>query len=68
MHKYLAAKIFLVFIFLAIFCSGIAALRSGKIRSRGHRFDRDEDPVGYWLTVIVTLAGPIVIVYLLFTR
>jgi len=68
MPKYLIAKIFLILIFLIIFYCGIAALRSGEIRSRGHRFNRNENPVGYWFTVFVTLVGPAAIIYLLLTR
>jgi hypothetical protein len=68
MPKYLIAKIFLILLFLIIFYCGIAALRSGEIRSRGHKFNRDEDPLGYWSSVLVTLVGPIAIIYLLLTR
>ena len=68
MPKYLVAKIFLVLLFLIIFSCGIAALKSGEIRSRGHKFNRDEDPLGYWFSVLVTLGGPIAIIYLLLTR
>ena len=68
MPKYLVAKISLVLLFLVIFCCGIAGLRSGEIRSRGHKFNRDEDPLGYWFTVIITLVGPVAIIYLLLTR
>jgi hypothetical protein len=68
MPKYLVAKIFLILLFLIIFYCGIAALRSGEIRSRGYKFNRDEDPLGYWFSVLVTLVGPIAIIYLLLTR
>lgn len=67
MPKFLVAKMFVVLIFLIIFFSGIAALRSGKIRSRGRKFNRDENPIGYWFTVFVSLMGPAVIIYLLLT-
>jgi hypothetical protein len=68
MPKFFIAKIFIILLSLIIFCCGIAALRSGQIRSRGHKFNRDEDPLGYWLTVFVTLVGPPAIIYLLLTR
>jgi hypothetical protein len=68
MPGYLVAKIFLILLFLIIFYFGIAALRSGEIRSRGYKFNRDEDSLGYWFSVLVTLGGPIAIIYLLLTR
>ena len=68
MPNYLVAKIFLILLFLIIFYCGIAALSSREIRSRGHKFNRDEDPLGYWFSVLVTLVGPIAIIYLLLTR
>jgi len=68
MPKYLIARIFLILIFLIIFYCGIAALRSGEIRSRGYKFNRDENPLGYWFSVVVSLVGPMAIIYLLLTR
>jgi hypothetical protein len=68
MPRFLLARIFIILIFLLVFYYGIAALRTGTIRSRGHKFNRDEDPIGYWFTVLITLAGPVVIIYLMLTR
>ena len=68
MPRFLIARIFIILIFLLVFCCGIAALKSGEIRSRGYKFNRDENPVGYWLTVLITLVGPVAIIYLLLTR
>lgn len=68
MPNYVIAKIFVIILFLFIFYCGIAGLRSGEIRSRGYKFNRDEDPLGYWLTVLVTLVGPVLIIYLFLTR
>jgi len=68
MQRYLLAKLLISLIFLFVFYCGVAALRSGKIRWRGRQFDSAEDPFGYWLTVIVTLVGPAVVLYLLLTR
>ncbi len=64
MPRFLVARIFIILIFLIIFYFGIVALRSGEIRSRGHKFSRDEDPLGYWFTVLVSLVGPVAIIYL----
>jgi hypothetical protein len=47
---------------------GVAALRSGEIRSRGYTFTRDDAPLGYWFTVLVHLVGPMAIMYLMLTR
>ena len=68
MPKFLIAKIFIISIFLLVLYFGIAALKSGEIRSRGHKFNRDENPIGYWFTVLTALVGPLAIVYLLLTR
>ena len=68
MPRFLIARIFIILIFLLVFYYAIAALRTGEIRSRGYKFNRDEDPVGYWFTVLVTLVGPVVIIYLMLTR
>ena len=68
MPKYFAARILIVSLSLIVFCFGIAALRSGEIRSRGHKFIRDDDPLGYWFTVLVNLVGPVAIIYLMLTR
>ncbi len=57
-----------VLLFLLVFYFGITALRSGEIRSRGHKFTRDENPIGYWFTVLISLVGPTAIIYLLLTR
>jgi hypothetical protein len=68
MPRFLIARIFIVLIFLLVFYNGISALKTGEIRSRGHKFNRDEAPVGYWFTVLITLVGPVVIIYLMITR
>ncbi len=68
MPQFLFARIVIVLLFLVVFYYGIAGLRSGAIRSRGHKFNRDDDPVGYWFTVLVTLVGPVIIIYLILTR
>jgi threonine/homoserine/homoserine lactone efflux protein len=68
MPKFLLARIFLILGFLLIFYFGISGLRSGEIRSRGYKFKRDENPIGYWMTVLVTLVGPVAIIYLLVTK
>ncbi len=68
MPRFLIAKLFTILIFLLVFYYAIAALKTGETRSRGHKFNRDEDPIGYWFTVLITLAGPVVIIYLMLTR
>jgi len=68
MPKFLIGKIVVVLLFSLIFYFGIAGLRSGEIRSRGYKLKRDENPLGYWLTVLISLVGPVVIIYLMLTR
>ena len=68
MPRFLIAKIFILLLFLLVFYYGIAALKSGEIRSRGHKLNRDENPIGYWFTVLISLVGPLAIIYLLLTR
>lgn len=68
MPRFLIAKAFVIANFLIVFYFGIAALKSGEIRSRGYKYNRDENPLGYWFTVLVTLVGPAAIIYLLLTR
>ena len=68
MPKFFIARIIVIILFLIVFYCGIAGLRSGEIKSRGYKFKRDEQPLGYWFTVLVTLVGPVVIIYLFLTR
>jgi hypothetical protein len=68
MPRFLIARVFIILGFLLVFYYGIAALKTGEIRSRGYKFNRDEDPIGYWFTVLITLVGPAVIIYLMLTR
>jgi hypothetical protein len=68
MPRFLIARIVIILGFLLVFCYGIAALKTGEIRSRGYKFHRDEDPIGYWFTVLITSVGPVVIIYLMVTR
>jgi succinate dehydrogenase/fumarate reductase cytochrome b subunit len=68
MPRFLIARLFIILIFLLVFYHAIAALRTGEIRSRGYKFNRDESPIGYWFTVLITLVGPVLIIYLMLTR
>jgi hypothetical protein len=68
MPNFLIGKLIVVLLFSLIFYFGIAGLRSGEIRSRGYKLKRDENPLGYWLTVLISLVGPVVIIYLVLTR
>lgn len=55
-------------LFSLVFYFGIAGLKSGEIRSRGYKCNRDENPFGYWITVLTSLVGPVAIIYLMLTR
>ncbi len=68
MPKLLIGRTVVILLFLVVFYFGIVGLRSGEIRSRGYTFNRDENPIGYWSTILITLAGPAVIIYLMLTR
>ena len=68
MPRFLIARIVIILGFLLVFYHGIAALKTGEIRSRGYKFNRDEDPIGYWFTVLITSVGAVVIIYLMLTR
>ena len=68
MPSFPIARIVLILLLLLLFYFGIAALKSGEIRSRGYKFKRDENPIGYWFNVFITLVGPVAIIYLLLTR
>jgi len=62
------AKIVIIFLLGVVFYCGIVGLKSGEIRSRGYKFHRDENPIGYWFTILVSLVGPVAIAYVLLTR
>jgi hypothetical protein len=68
MPKYFAARIVIASVWLIVFHFGIAALRSGEIRSGAYKFNRDDHPVGYWFTVLVHLVGPVAIIFVILTR
>jgi hypothetical protein len=68
MPKLLAGRIVVILLSALVFYFAIAGLKSGEIRSRGYKFKRDESPFGYWFTVLVSLAGPLAIIYLMLTR
>ncbi len=68
MPRFLIAKIVIIFLFAVVFYFGIAGLKSGETKSRGYKFKRDEDPVGYWFTILISFVGPVAIIYLLLTR
>jgi len=68
MPKLLIGKIVVIVLFAVVFYCGIVGLKSGEIRSRGYKLNRDKDPIGYWFTVLITLVGPVAIIYLLLTR
>jgi hypothetical protein len=68
MAKFLIGRIIVILLFSVVFYFGIAGLKSGEIRSKGYRFKRDENPMAYWFTVVISLAGPPAIIYLMLTR
>jgi hypothetical protein len=68
MPTFLIGRIVVILIFSLVFYFGIAGLKSGETRSRGYKFTRDDNPLGYWFTVVTSLVGPVAIVYLMLTR
>jgi hypothetical protein len=68
MPKFLVGRIVVILLSALVFYFGIAGLNSGEIRSRGYKFHRDENPLGYWFTVLTSLVGSVAIIYLMITR
>jgi hypothetical protein len=68
MPNFLIGRIVVILLSSLIFYFGIAGLKSGEIRSRGYKFNRDENPLGYWFTVLTSLVGSMAIIYLMLTR
>lgn len=64
----LIGRIVVTLLFSLVFCFGIAGLKSGEIRSRGYKLNRNENPLAYWFTVLISLVGPVLIIYLTLTR
>ncbi len=68
MPKFLIGRIVVILLFSLVFFFGIAGLKSGEIRSRGYKLNRDENPLSYWFAVLTSLAGSVAIIYLMLTR
>jgi hypothetical protein len=68
MPKFLIGRIVVILLFSLVFYFGIAGLKSGEIRSRGYKFNRDENPLGYWFTVMTSLVVIVAIIYPMLTR
>ena len=68
MPKFLIGRIIVILLFSLVFYFGIVGLKSGEIRSKGYKFKRDENPLGYWFTVLTSLVGPVAVIYLMLTR
>lgn len=68
MPKLLIGRIVVILLSSLVFYFAIAGLKSGEMRSRGYKFHRDENPLGYWFTVLTSLVGSVAIIYLMLTR
>ncbi len=68
MPKFLIARLVVVLLSSLVLYFGIVGLKSGEIRSRGYKFHRDENPLGYWFSVLTSVAGSLAIIYLMVTR
>ena len=68
MPKFLIGRIVVILLSSLIFYFGIAGLKSGETRSRGYKFSRNENPLGYWFTILTSLVGSAAIIYLMVTR
>lgn len=68
MPRFLIGRVVVILLSSLIFYFGIVGLKSGEIRSRGYKFKRDQNPLGYWFTVLTSLVGPVAIIYLMLTR
>jgi hypothetical protein len=68
MPKLLIGRTVVILLSAVVFYFGILGLRSGEIRSRGYKFKSDENPLGYWFTVLTSLLGSAAIIYLMLTR
>lgn len=68
MTKFAIGRIVVIVLSSLIFYFGVVGLKSGEIRSRGYKFRRDDNFVGYWLSVLTSLLGPVAIIYLMLTR
>ena len=68
MPKFLIGRILVILFFSLVFYFGIAGLKSGEILSRGYKFNRDENPLGYWFTVMTSLVVIVAIIYQMLTR
>ena len=68
MPNFLIGRVVVILLSSLVLYFGVAGLKSGEIRSRGYNFNRDENPLGYWFTVLTSLVGPVAIIYLMLTR
>jgi hypothetical protein len=68
MPKFLIGRTIVILLSSLVFYFAIAGLKSGEIRSRGYMFKREDNPFGYWFTILTSLVGPVVIIYLMLTR
>ncbi|MCU0976564.1 MAG: hypothetical protein MUC71_09695 [Steroidobacteraceae bacterium] len=60
-------KIALTVLLVGMFGYAIVALGSGRVYCKGRWYERDATPGGFWATIVLYIAGPPVILYLLWT-
>jgi cytochrome c oxidase assembly factor CtaG len=57
-------KIILTLIFSAMFVYGCICIQRGRVYCKGRWYERDENPIWYWTTIIIYLLGPPVLLVL----
>lgn len=59
-----AMKLALTLLLLGIFAYGAISIGNGKVYCKGQWYERQVNPLGYWLTVGLYLIGPPVLLAL----
>lgn len=60
-------KILLTVLLAGMMGYGLFAVRSGRVYCKGRWYERLASPGGFWGTVVLYVAGPPVLLYLLWT-
>jgi hypothetical protein len=68
MPKFLIGRIVVILLSSVVFYFGIVGLKSGETRSRGYKLRRNENPLGFWFSILTSLIGSAAIIYLMLTR